>query len=79
MKKKPRLRKVRPAHPNAVLLSIQQAALVMGVSESTLRRAVDKGTLPSVMVRSENKNRLIRVSRQALQAFIDREEKRTSR
>jgi excisionase family DNA binding protein len=70
----PKLRRVKDLNPNQVLLAIPQAALVLGVGENTLRRMIDDKRIPGVLVRGGTQRRLIRVSRQAIQAFIAREE-----
>ena len=85
MKRKPKpkgngLRRVpRPVHPNQILLSVDQAALFMGVSTTTLRRLLNSGSMPSIMLRSSRSKRLIRVSKNTIEAWIAREEKRGGR
>jgi excisionase family DNA binding protein len=75
-KKKSKPRKARPIHPNTTLLSVEQAAVVLNLGATTVRRMLNEGQLPVVVPRSSSKKRLIRVSRRALDEFLEREEKR---
>jgi len=63
-------------HPNTKLLSIPQGALVLGVSETSLRRMCAQRQLPSVTVRAGPERRMIRVSKQAIDEWISKHERK---
>ena len=71
-------REARPIHPNTTLLSIDQAALVLGCARNTIQRMLDSRTLPAIVLRASGNKRLIRVSKKAIEDWISRQERRSS-
>jgi excisionase family DNA binding protein len=61
----------RPPHPDAPLLTLQEAAFMLCCSKRTVQRRIDQGELDTVFGGA-----LLRVTRASVQAFIERETSR---
>lgn len=61
-----------PPASDRLLLRIPEAAEVLGISRSTMYKLIAAGDVPTVRIGE----RAVRVSRAALEAFVDRQEGR---